>query len=134
MKRERLLSNLVKIRESQLRDELVELKARVGKLAAVSTLGDHARSAACDTLAQPNNLTDLGVIGAMRLECIKLANEISRQLRGLSTRIGHSRKLADAAQEARDDLRCAVNAERERSQEIELEHFFAWKNNFKAGR
>lgn len=134
MNRERLLSHLLKIREHQLRDHSAELKARAGELSEVATLGSDARSAASDTLALPRHLSDLSAIGAKRLECIKLAREISEQVSVLSKKVGRARKLADAARDARKDLHRARNAEHERSLEAEAEHFFAWKNEIKPER
>jgi hypothetical protein len=134
MNRERILSHLLKLREHQLRGHSAELKARAGRLAKVSSLGEQARSAASDTLALPHHLADLGAIGAMRLECIRLAAEIGLQVGVLRRKVGRARKLTDAVRDARTELKRAVTARRDRSNEDEAEHFLSWKNSSKSDR
>jgi hypothetical protein len=134
MNRERLLSQLLKLREHQLRGQTAELKAHAGKLAEVKSVGERARTTAADTLALPDHLGDLGAIGAKRLQCIKLATQISRQVSALGKKVGRARKLADNAREARAHLRRIKAASLERSLEAEAEQFFAWKNDFKPER
>ncbi len=134
MNRDRLLSQLLNLREHQLRTHSAELKVRNARLAEVAGLGRQARSAAADVLTLPDRLVDLGAIGAARLRCIRLARNMSEQVRLLSRKVVHARKLADVTRGVRDELRRTQDAERERLSEMEAEHFIAWKNGRKSGR
>jgi len=134
MKREDLLRNLVRMRELQLKKEAAELKSRTGALQKVEQTHEQARSAASASIECGNDLRDLGLIGEMRIGCTKLAAKIEDQVRTISRKVGHARKLAESAREARSELMRTKSAAQERSLENEAEHFFSWKNDLKSGR
>lgn len=134
MDREDLLTHLVKMRELQLKKEAAELKSRAGALEKVERIHEQARSAASASIECGNDLRDLGVIGEMRLGCTKLAAKIEDQVRILSRKLGHARKLAESAREARAELKRTKSAARERSLENDAEHFRGWRKELKSGR
>jgi len=128
MNRKHLLTNLVKVRDRELKGHSADLREQSGKLSQVQAIDKQITATASETLATPNRLRDLGALGAIKLDCAKRTKQISEQVRVLSTKVSRSRKRADQAREARAEFYRQLDAERERSLEAESEHFFAWKN------
>jgi hypothetical protein len=59
----------------------------------------------------------------------RLATKAESEVRALSEKVGHARKLTESAREARDELRRRRSADIERRMETEAEHFFSWKKD-----
>jgi hypothetical protein len=129
MKRERLLTQLIRLRELHLKSQAAQLKTRARQLREVRDRYDEARTAAAKSLEDAGGLADLAHFGHARILNAQLANQVETEVRALSEKVGHARKLADSAREARDQMRrMRVNA-LERSLETEAEHFFSWKKD-----
>jgi hypothetical protein len=129
MKRERLLGQLIHLRELHLKNQSAQLKTRAQHLDDVRARHDEARTAAANSLDDPAALADLVHFGHARVHSAKLAAKVETEVRALSEKVGHARKLADSACEARTELRRERMLELERSMEIEAEHFFSWKKD-----
>ena len=129
MKRERLLTHLVRLRELHLKSQAAQLKIRAQQLKEVRARHDEARSAAAKALGDAGGLADLAHFGHARVHNAKLANKVETEVRALGEKVGHARKLADSAREARDKIRRGRANARERSLETEAEHFFGWKKD-----
>ena len=127
MKRERLLSHLIRLRELHLLSQSAQLKVRARQLQEVRDRHDAARIAAADALDGSPTLADLAHFGHLRVHHAKLARTVEVEVRALSDKVGHARKMTESAREAREELRQTRRAETERSMETEAEHFFAWK-------
>ncbi|MBV8359826.1 MAG: hypothetical protein JO189_18095, partial [Deltaproteobacteria bacterium] len=98
MNREEMVARLTKLRDAQLREEVCDLKKKTNwrqqievTLAAASVAAREA--AGC-------NLRDLGLLGEIRLGCIRLCKELSRQIRHHSERVMRAQKLAESARTA----------------------------------
>jgi hypothetical protein len=129
MKRERLLTHLIRLRELHLKSQAAQLKARAQQLKEVRERHDEARTAAAKSLEDARGLADLAHFGQARVRNAKLANKVETEVRALGEKVGHARKLADSAREARDEIRRRRANQRERSIETEAEHFFTWKKD-----
>jgi hypothetical protein len=127
MKRERLLTQLIHLRELHLKNQAAHLKTRAQHLTEVRARHDEARTAAANSLEDPANLADLVYFGQARVRSAKLAAKVETEVRALSEKVGHARKLTDSAREAHAELRRHRTLEVERSMETEAEHFFSWK-------
>lgn len=122
----RLLAHLVRLREARLREQAAELKVLAGKLDEVRRQHDHARSSAARSIEAAANLNDLAVAGHSRIQCAKQALTATAEIQLMSEKVGHSRKLADAAHEAVVKVERTAAAERDISMENEAEQFLAW--------
>lgn len=129
MKRERLLTQLIRLRELHLKSQSAQLKTRAQQLKEVQERHDEARDAAAKSLEDARSLADLAHFGHARVRNAKLAKKVEIEVRALSEKVGHARKLADSAREARDEIRRGRITEGERSMETEAEHFFSWKKD-----
>jgi len=129
MKRERLLTQLIRLRELHLKSQAAHLKTRAQQLKEVRERHDEARSAAARSLEDAGSLADLAHFGQARVRNAKLAKKVETEVRALSEKVGHARKLTESAREARDEIRRARINQRERSMETEAEHFFSWKKD-----
>jgi hypothetical protein len=132
MKREKLLNHLIHLRELHLKSQAAQLKTRARHLHEVRAREEQARLAAAKAPDDAAMLADLAHFGTTRLREAKLAMKVEIEVRALSEKVGHARKLTDSAREARAELRRARLNETERSMETEAEHFFSWKKD--AGR
>ena len=129
MKRERLLTQLIHLRELHLKSRSAQLKTRAQFLRDARERQDQACTAAADSLKDPRYLADLTLFGHSRIREAKLAQKVEIEVRALSEEVGHARKLTDSAREAHSELRRdRINAT-ERSMETEAEHFFSWKKD-----
>jgi hypothetical protein len=129
MKRERLLTQLIRLRELHLKSQSAQLKTRAQQLKEVRDRHDEARAAAAKSLEDAKGLADLAHLGHARVRNAKLAKKVETEVRALSEKVGHARKLTDSARDARDELRRGRLNDRERSMETEAEHFFSWKKD-----
>ena len=133
MKREKLLTQLIQLRELHLKSQSAQLKTQAQHLREVRARHDEARSAAARSLEDAREdaraLADLAHFGQLRVNSAKLATEVEREVRTLSEQVGHARKLTDSARQARDELRRRRLADAERRMETEAEHFFSWKKD-----
>jgi hypothetical protein len=129
MKRERLLTQLIRLRELHLKGQSAQLKTRAQELREVRDRQEGARAAAAGSLNDPHSLADLAHFGQVRIHSAKLADKVEIEVRALSEKVGHARKLTDSARDARDDLRRERISATERSMETEAEHFFSWKKD-----
>jgi hypothetical protein len=129
MKRERLLSQLLKLRELHLKSQSAQLKTHAQHLREVREHHEAARTAAAKSLEDAKSLADLAHFGHARVRNAKLAKKVEAEVRALSEKVGHARKLADTAREAREQIRRRRISEGERSLETEAEHFFSWKKD-----
>jgi hypothetical protein len=129
MKRERLLTQLIHLRELQLKSQSAHLKNRAHHLREVRERHDAARDGAAKSLEDARSLADLAQFGQARVHNARLANAVESEVRELRERVGHARKLADSARAARDEIRRDRVVARERSLETEAEHFFSWKKD-----
>ena len=127
MKRERLLSQLIRLRELHLMSQSAQLKTRAQQLKEARDRHHEARVAAARSLESAATLADLAQFGQLRIQHARLANQVESEVRALSEKVAHARKLTDSAREAREELRHARLDETERSMETEAEHFFSWK-------
>jgi len=127
MKRERLLSQLIKLREQHLKTQSAHLKTRAQHLKDIRDRHDQARDAAAKSLDDGATLADLAHFGQLRVRDAKLARKVEREVVALSEKVGHARKLADSAHEAREELRRRRFTQHDRSMETEAEHFLSWK-------
>jgi hypothetical protein len=129
MNRERLLTQLIRLRELHLKSQAAQRKTSAKKLKEVRDRQDDAKTAAAKSLEDASSLADLGLFGQARVRTAKLAAKVETEVRALSEQVGHARKLADSAREACDEIRRGRINERERSMETEAEHFFSWKKD-----
>lgn len=129
MKRERLLTQLVRLRELHLKSQSAQLKTRAQQLSEVRERHDAARDGAARSLEDARGLADLAHFGHLRVHNAKLAQKVETEVRALSEKVGHARKLTDSARDARDELRRRRVTQSERSMETEAEHFFSWKKD-----
>ena len=129
MKREKLLSHLIRLRELHLKNQAAQLKTRARQLREVRDRQEQARLAASKVLDDAAMLADLANFGHARLRDAKLAMKVEVEVRALSEKVGYARKLTESAREARAELRRARINENERSMETEAEHFFSWKKD-----
>jgi hypothetical protein len=129
MKRERLLTQLIRLRELHLKSQSAQLKIRAQHLSEVRERHDQARSGAAKSLDDSATLADLAHFGRQRIINAKLAVQVEIEVRALSEKVGHARRLTDSAREAHAELRRAHLSETERSLETEAEHFFSWKKD-----
>ena len=129
MKRERLLTHLIHLRELHLKSRAAQLKTRAEYLKEARGRQEEACLAAADSLKDPRWLADLAHFGHSRVREAKLAQKVEIEVRALSEEVGHARKLSESAREAYRELRRdRINAA-ERSMETEAEHFFSWKKD-----
>jgi hypothetical protein len=129
MKRERLLTQLIRLRELHLKSQSAELKTRARELSDVRERHDAARAAAAQSLEDGAGLADLAHFGHARVRNARLATEVETEVRALSEKVGHARKLAESARGARDHLQRERISASERSMETEAEHYFSWKKD-----
>ena len=129
MKREKLLTQLIQLREIDLKNQSVQLKTHAQQLRDVRARHDQARIAAASSLQDARGLADLAHFGQLRVFNARLASKVEIEVRALGEKVGHARKLADSAREARDELRRRRLAAAERTMETEAEHFFSWKKD-----
>ena len=129
MKREKLLSQLIHLRELHLKTQAAQLKNRARHLKEVRERERQARLAAAEALEDAAMLGDLANFGHLRLREAKLALKVEVEVRALSEKVGHARKLSESARDARAELRRARTNHIERSMETEAEHFFSWKKD-----
>ncbi len=129
MKRERLLTQLIHLRELHLKSRSAQLKTRAQFLREARERQDEACTAAADSLKDPRYLADLAHFGHSRMREAKLARKVEVEVRALSEEVGHARKLAESAREAHSELRRDRLDAAERSLETEAEHFFSWKKD-----
>jgi len=129
MKREQLLSHLIRLRELDLKSQSAQLKTRAQHLREVRERHDQARAAAARSLENILTLADLAHFGNLRVRDARLASQVEIEVRALSEKVGHARKLTDSARDARDELRRERVSQSERSMETEAEHFFSWKKD-----
>jgi hypothetical protein len=129
MKREKLLGHLIHLRELHLKTQAAHLKTRARHLKEVRDRHEQARLAAAQALDDAAMLADLATFGHARLRDAKLAMKVEVEVRALSEKVGHARKLTESAREARAELRRARINQSERSMETEAEHFFSWKKD-----
>jgi hypothetical protein len=127
MKREKLLSHLIQLRELHLKNQSAQLKTHAQQLEDVRARHDEARRAAARSLEDARALADLGHFGQLRVRQARLANQVETEVRALTEKVGYARKLADSAREARDVLRRRRIKDAERTMETEAEQFFGWK-------
>ena len=129
MKRERLLTQLIHLRELHLKNQAAQLKARAQHLKEVRARHDETRAAAAESLEDPGSLADLVHIGHARVYHARLTVKVETEVRALSAKVGNARKLAESAREAHAELRRRRMLEVERAMETEAEHFFSWKKD-----
>jgi hypothetical protein len=129
MKREQLLTQLIRLRELHLKSQAAQLKTRAQQLKEVRERHEEARTAAAKSWEDAGSLADLADFGQARVHTAKLAKKVETEVRALSEKVGHARKLADSAREARDEIRRGRSNQAERSLETEAEHFFSWKKD-----
>ncbi len=129
MQRERLLTQLIRLRELHLKSQSAQLKTRAQELREVRDRQEEARAAAAGSLDDAHSLADLAHFGHVRIHSAKLADKVEIEVRALSEKVGHARKLTDSARDARDELRRERISATERSMETEAEHFFSWKKD-----
>ena len=134
MNREGLLAHLVRLREMQLKQQAAQLRSRNGALTDIEATRLNARSAAGESIDGGQHLRELGIFGEMRLGCSRLATAVQGEIKVLASKVGHARKLAETAREARARHKRELTEARERSLDQESEHFFSWKNDSKRGR
>ena len=128
MKRERLLTHLVRLRELHLKSQSAQLKTRARHLSEVRLRREQARGAAANSLNDAGGLADLAHFGQVRLREAKLATAVASEVASLSEKVGHARKLTDSARAAHAQIHRERNTERERAMESEAEHFFGWQS------
>jgi hypothetical protein len=126
----KLLHNLIRLRESRLREQTAQLRHAARGLTDIRDQHDLARDSAARSIETADTLAYLEVLGQSRIKFAKLAIKAEEQVRGMIEKVGHSRKLADSAREAGAELQRARIAERDRSMENEAEHFFSWSKVF----
>jgi len=129
MPREKLLSQLIHLRELHLKTQAAQLKSRARHLHEVRKRQEQARLAAAKALDDAAMLADLANFGTTRLREARLALKVEIEVRALSEKVGHARKLTESAREARAELRRIRINQSERSMETEAEHFFSWKKD-----
>ena len=126
----KLLAHLVRLREARLKEQAAELKVLAGKLDEVLRQHDEARSSAARSIESAENLGDLAIAGHSRIRCAKLAVTAETAIQLMGEKVGHSRKLAEAAREAAPEAGRVAAAKRETSMENEAEQFLAWNKGF----
>ena len=129
MKREKLLSQLIHLRELHLKAQAAQLKNHAHQLKEVREREEHARLAAATALDDAAMLANLAAFGSARLRNAKLALKVESEIRALREKVGRTRKLAESAREARAEIRRARINQTERSTETEAEHFFSWNKD-----
>jgi hypothetical protein len=129
MKREQLLTHLIRLRELHLKSQSAQLKTRAQHLHEIRERHAQARAGAAGSLEDTMTLADLAHFGHLRIFNARLAQQLEIEVRALSEKVGHARKLTDSARDARDELRRARVNQSERSMETEAEHFFSWKKD-----
>jgi hypothetical protein len=129
MKREQLLTHLIRLRELHLKSQSALLKTRAQHLHEIRERHARARAAAAGSLQDSMTLADLAYFGNVRVRDAKLARKVEIEVRALSEKVGHARQLTESARDARDELRRVRVNQSERSMETEAEHFFSWKKD-----
>jgi hypothetical protein len=129
MKREKLLTQLIQLRELHLKAQSAQLKTHAQHLREIRARHDEARSAAARSVEDGRSIADLTHFGQLRVYTARLATKAESEVRALSEKVGHARKLTESAREARDELRRRRSADIERRMETEAEHFFSWKKD-----
>jgi hypothetical protein len=129
MTREELTAHLIRVRESKLRSEVTQLQTQTTLLKKIEQLQANASSAAVDSATVAGQIRDLGLLGEIRLGCIKLAGEVASQVRVFSQRVTRAHKLTESARETHAALLREKQAAAELSFERESEHFFSWKRS-----
>ena len=125
MNREEMAARLTKLREGQLREEVCDLKKKANYRQQIEqTLADASMAA---REAAHTNLRDLGLFGEIRLGCIRLGMELSRQILHHSERVIHAQKLAESACAAHSKIVQERLASEETLRERDSEQFFTWK-------
>jgi hypothetical protein len=126
----KLLHDLIRLRESRLREHTAQLRRVARGLADIRDQHEQARHSAAQSIETADTITSLEVLGHSRIKFAKLAIKTEEQMRGMVEKVGQARKLADSAREAGAELQRARASERDRSMESEAEHFFSWSKVF----
>lgn len=134
MTRENLVSQLVKIRELRLRNEVAALKERVETLRVIEETGGKARDAAGRAVDAPSEIRDLGALGDIRINSARRATEVSDQVRALGTQVTRARRLTDSAREAHREIGREKQDAIDRASDREAEQFLNWKRREVKGR
>jgi hypothetical protein len=125
MNRETLMGRLLWFREMRLREEVAQLKTRAAALAQIERTRDQACASA--VAGSGVDLRDLGLIGEVRLDSTKSAQQAAVQLRVAGDRVDHAHKQADAVRGAHDELQREKRLSRDRAQEHDSDQFQSWK-------
>jgi len=126
----KFVHSLIRLREARLREQTAQLKQASRGLTDIRNQHDQARCSAAQSIEAPDTLAHLEVLGQSRIKLARLAIKAEEQVRGMTEKVGHARKLSDSARQAGTELQRAVVSERERSMETEAEHFFSWSKVF----
>ena len=126
----KFVHNLIRLREARLREQTAQLKHAAQGLTDIRNQHDQARTSAAQSIESADTIAHLDLLGQSRIKLARLALKAEEQVRGMTDKVSHSRKLTDSAREAGAELRRARASERERSMETEAEHFFSWSKVF----
>lgn len=127
MNREKLITRLLSLRETRLREEVAELKARNAALRQIERTRGDARDAAAVTIMSAADLRDLGLIGEVRAGSIKEANAAATIVREASDRVVSANQRARAMRSAKTAVIRARDGQHERAQEHDADQFQSWK-------
>ncbi len=126
----KFVHNLIRLREARLREQTAQLKQASRGLTEIRDQHDQARSSAAQSIEAADTIAHLDALGQSRIKLAKLAVNAEEQVRGMTEKVGHARKLTESAREAGAELRRINSTERDRSMETEAEQFFSWSRMF----
>lgn len=131
MKQDQMMAHLARLRELKLRNEVTELKGRNARLSQLDDVAAGARSSASELAEHPHSLRDLGVLGQLRLNCVRRASELTEEIKTLRQRVYRAHHLAEAVKSARKEIaRNRMNAG-EQAEDHESDQFFNWRRTTK---
>jgi hypothetical protein len=127
VKREQITARLAKLREGRLLQEVGDLKKRWNHLELI----EQTRINAVTVTREATSLSvrDLGLFGEIRLGCIRLGNEVTKQIKHRSERVILAQKLAERARIAHAGIVRDRLAAEERLLERDAEQFHSWERS-----
>jgi hypothetical protein len=131
MKQDELMAHLVCLRELKLRNEIAELKSRNLRLTQIEDLAAAARSSAVKSAEATGTIHDLGVLGQLRLQCVRRAAELQKEIKTLRRRVYSAHSLTEAARSARKAIEQKKLRASEKEEEHESDQFFNWRRTHK---
>jgi hypothetical protein len=123
--REEMIAQLTRLREQRLREEVVGLQNTSRSRRLVEDALANATVSAQTTTE--SNIRDLGLFGEIRLGCIRMRKELTRQLLHRSERVMQARKKTESARTAHGKMVGQRLATEETLRERDAEHFLTWK-------